>query len=178
MRESGLSRRCALRVNRGVAQHPSADDDALESAKVLVRLLAEDPSRYNRVTTSKLELAGEQKIDLRLPRMQLEFGVEDLKPHLKAMGLSPIFDLDGGFVPMVPSDNSVHVDSVLHKAVCTIDEEGTVAAAATAVVMMSRGLMPVPPRVVTFDRPFVFAIESGNGGGELLFLGLVANPGK
>lgn len=55
-----------------------------------------------------------------------------------------------------------------------MNEEGTEAAAATAVVMKSR-CAPRPVPEVVFDRPFVFAIESV-ADGQLLFVGLVVDP--
>ena len=63
---------------------------------------------------------------------------------------------------------------VLHKAIVEVNEEGTEAAAATAVVMQLR-CVQAPPRELVFDRPFVFAIESV-ANNQLLFVGLVAAP--
>merc|ERR1719469_1463735 len=50
-------------------------------------------------------------------------------------------------------DPEVYLDDVLHKAVMEVTEEGTVAAAATAGIMMSRSI-PKPPIDMIFDRPF------------------------
>jgi len=64
---------------------------------------------------------------------------------------------------------------VLHKAYVSVDEKGTEAAAATAVVAARGGASP--PRSVEFraDHPFLFLIID-NGSGEILFLGRVADP--
>ena len=51
----------------------------------------------------------------------------------------------------------LHVGAMLHRAVVEVNEEGTVAAAATAAVMMTRSLPRYRP--LAFDRPFVFLIE-------------------
>merc|ERR1712232_191715 len=78
----------------------------------------------------------------------------------------------GGFLGM--SDNpSVHVDTVVHKATIEVNEEGTVAAAATGAVMTSRCLPP-PHVDVVVDRPFLFTITSQDG--ALLFISKVVNP--
>jgi serpin B len=61
----------------------------------------------------------------------------------------------------------------LHKAFVVVNEQGTEAAAATA-VMMARSL-PVPTPVFRADHPFVFMIRE-NVTGSILFLGRVVNP--
>jgi serpin B len=54
------------------------------------------------------------------------------------------------------SGGQAYIEDVLHKAVVEVNEEGTVAAAATAVVM-TRSLPP-PPIDFTIDRPFLFVV--------------------
>ena len=67
----------------------------------------------------------------------------------------------------------VFVSDILHKAFVSVDEAGTEAAAATAVVMT---LTAVPEAVeVTLDRPFIFLIRDIETG-AVLFVGRVANP--
>ena len=63
---------------------------------------------------------------------------------------------------------------VLHKAFVEVNEEGTEAAAATAVIM-SRGGAPSRPVEFQADHPFVFAIRDHQSG-AILFLGRVKNP--
>ena len=105
-----------------------------------------------------------------------------LKPALLSLGLGPAFAASpktagkaGGFSRLSP-DPDAHLSDVLHKAVVEVTEEGTVAAAATAAVMATRSMaMPAPPKEVTFDRPFVMAIEDAATGAPL-FVGTVARP--
>ena len=58
------------------------------------------------------------------------------------------------------------------RATIEVDEKGTVAAAATAVVMMLR-CMPAPPVHITIDRPFLFLLHKKE---NILFAGRVVNP--
>jgi serpin B len=69
------------------------------------------------------------------------------------------------------------VGSVVHKAFLEIDEDGTEAAAATAVMMEAGSAPPQPGQPVEFvaDRPFVFAVRDLQTG-AVLFLGRVADP--
>ena len=63
------------------------------------------------------------------------------------------------------------------QVVVDVDEEGTVAAAATAIVMLMSAGMGAPPKpyVLTFDRPFVFAVQHV-GSGAVLVAGAVMQP--
>jgi len=73
---------------------------------------------------------------------------------------------------------SLYISAVFHKAWGEVNEEGTEAAAATAVVtMLSSAPRPVPPRpVFRADHPFIFLIRDTKSG-SLLFLGRFAEPG-
>jgi len=65
---------------------------------------------------------------------------------------------------------------VLHKAFIAVDEEGTEAAAATAVVALSSARPdPVPIPEFRADHPFVFFIQD-NETGSILFMGRLVNP--
>jgi serpin B len=67
------------------------------------------------------------------------------------------------------------IAEILHKAFVSVDEAGTEAAAATAVVMKLTAT-PEEPVGVTVDRPFVFLIRDIETG-AILFVGRVVNPG-
>ena len=68
------------------------------------------------------------------------------------------------------------ISDVVHKAFVSVDESGTEAAAATAVVMKLTSVMPEQPVEVTVDRPFIFVIRDIQTG-AILFVGRVVNPG-
>jgi serpin B len=64
------------------------------------------------------------------------------------------------------------ISDVRHKATVDVNEEGTEAAAATSVELMTKGSGPSPVRI---DRPFVFLIQE-RFSGTILFMGRVMNP--
>lgn len=113
------------------------------------------------------------KVNLTLPRFRVSYGVKSLKSELQNMGIKAAFSGDGMFNEM-SSDPLVHLDDVYHKAVIEVTEEGTVAVAATAAVMMTRSI-PRPPIELTFDRPFLMIITHIDTGVPL-FISKVSAP--
>ncbi|XP_054722314.1 leukocyte elastase inhibitor-like [Uloborus diversus] len=106
-----------------------------------------------------------------------KFKVEDtfeLSSVLNKMGLRSLFDprrVDlSGFTGL----REFTVDSVLHKAFVNVDEKGTEAAAATAVIT-SRSARPLGPATFNADYPFVFFIRDSISN-VILFIGTVQNP--
>ncbi len=76
------------------------------------------------------------------------------------------------------ADEPLMIGAAFHEAFIEVDEEGTEAAAATAVVMVPTGMpMPPtePPTVMRIDRPFLFGIRDTTTG-TLLFLGRIHDP--
>lgn len=110
-----------------------------------------------------------------LPRFKVE-AEYSLKPALMKLGMKKAF-ADADFQGLHSSDEKLRITHVLHKAFVEVNEEGTEAAAATAVVV---GRTPSPPdRTPVFraDRPFVFVIRD-NKTGAALFIGKYAGPVK
>ncbi|HEX9331898.1 MAG TPA: serpin family protein, partial [Anaerolineales bacterium] len=68
----------------------------------------------------------------------------------------------------------LYIDTVLHKAFVAVDEKGTEAAAATAVIMGPTSAM-LPNISLTIDRPFIFIIRDLPSR-QILFIGRVLNP--
>jgi serpin B len=66
---------------------------------------------------------------------------------------------------------------VFHKAWCDVNEEGTEAAAATAIGMLGARMkeLPPPPPVFRADHPFIFLIRDAHSG-SILFLGRLTDP--
>lgn len=116
-----------------------------------------------------------QKIQLHLPRFRLSYGTQSISQQLQTLGIRDAFEGSHMFNAM-SEDPDVHLDDVLHKAVMEVTEEGTVAAAATVGMMMTRSI-PVPPPVVKFDRPFgVLVVHRSKDGFTPLFIGRVDDP--
>jgi len=114
-----------------------------------------------------------QQVNLTMPKFEFESEFS-LKKALTAMGMPVAFSPDADFSGMT-GNRDLFIDNVLHKAFVSVDEAGTEAAAATAVVMTLTALPP-PPIEVTVDRPFIFLIRDIETG-AILFAGRVMNPG-
>jgi serpin B len=69
------------------------------------------------------------------------------------------------------------LDEVIHKAFVDVNEEGTEAAAATAVTMRALSMRPGNPVVFRVDHPFTFFIRDTRNG-AILFMGKVMNPAE
>jgi serine protease inhibitor len=121
---------------------------------------------------SELDGSEPRTVELYLPKLQMELEY-DLGLTLKAMGMQVAFgpgaDLSG------ITDLQLEISDVVHKTFLRIDEKGTEAAAATAVVMTWGSAAPEPSPVFRADHPFVFLIRDRDSG-ALLFLGRVASP--
>jgi serine protease inhibitor len=125
-----------------------------------------------------------QEVILHLPKFKLTSDSISLGDELQALGLKTAFDVPQGsanFERMAPRlpDDYLYISRVFHKTFIELDEKGTEAAAATAVVMMRAGSAAPrekpKPIEVKVDRPFLFAIQHRSSG-ACLFLGRVTNP--
>ena len=68
------------------------------------------------------------------------------------------------------------ISDAIHKATIEVDEEGTIATAATMMLMSPRVLSrPPPPLWITVNKPFLFFIRSGN---YVVFAGRIVDPRK
>ena len=113
-------------------------------------------------------------LDLKLPRFSLDFSA-GLGDDLKKMGMEIAFRYpEADFGPM--GSREFFISDVIHKTRLEVDEKGTVAAAATA-VLMAAGAAMIPRQVKTliFDRPFV-ALIGDSQTGALLFAGAIEAP--
>jgi serpin B len=124
-----------------------------------------------------------REVVLHLPKFKLEPPTISLTEQLQAMGMKTAFNVPEGsanFERMAarsPTDY-LYISDVFHKTFIALDEKGTEAAAATAVVMARATSAPVQtekPVEVKVDRPFLFAIQH-RASGACLFLGRVTDP--
>ena len=116
------------------------------------------------------------KVSVLLPRFKMTSQFR-LGETLKSMGMTDALNPNkADFSGMDGNRNWLYIGAVLHKAFVEVNEEGTEAAAATAVAM-KRVAMPPPPPTFRADHPFLFMIRD-NGTGSILFMGRVADPTK
>jgi serpin B len=97
-----------------------------------------------------------------------------LTSPLKALGMTVAFEPGRADFSAMTTDESLYVADALHQTFVAVDEQGTEAAAATAVVMGATSAAP-EPETVTLDRPFLFVIHDTDHGTPL-FVGRVADP--
>ncbi len=116
---------------------------------------------------------GDRQVDLHLPRFDIVTRV-DLATVLAGMGMPLAFDPQQADFAGITPDERLFISSVAHQATISVDEAGTEASAATAVVMRATA-MPAEAVALDLNRPFVFALRDLPTG-AVLFLGQVADP--
>jgi serine protease inhibitor len=135
----------------------------------------EESLSAERLEALRAELS-EQRVLVYFPKFRLETGYS-LADTLKAMGMPTAFNGDEADFSGMDGHRNLYISGVFHKAFIEVDEQGTEAAAATAVVMtLSAHMQEETPPVFRADHPFIFLIldsETGN----ILFMGRVTDPG-
>ncbi len=111
----------------------------------------------------------EQEVMVQLPKFKIESSFE-LTDTLSAMGMPLAFSNQADFSGMDDS-RELYIGAVAHKAFIEVNEEGTEAAAATAVVIRTSSM---PPQFIA-NRPFLFLIRETSTG-AILFIGRVVDP--
>lgn len=116
-----------------------------------------------------------EKVDVYLPRFRLAPAALDLSADLRAVGM-PLAFSDRADFSGLSSTKAASIGKVMHRAFVEVDEEGTVAAAATGVIMAPAGAAP-PERAEKFNanHPFLFFIRDDRSG-AVLFWGRFAHP--
>jgi serpin B len=123
-----------------------------------------------------------------LPKFSLRWNA-DLKDHLGEMGAPIAFSNAADFSGMAklpysggdPKEVGLKISHVIHGATLDVDEKGSEATAATAVIMSviiisgRRGPPPPPPFIFRADKPFLFALRD-NRTGLILFIGRYVTP--
>jgi serpin B len=115
---------------------------------------------------------SEHLVDIKMPKFKIEYEL-GLKKTLEAMGMSIAFQSGPADFTGINAEGRPFIQDVLHKAFVGVNEAGTEAAAATAVIVGDESA-PLPASI-TLDRPFLFVIRD-NPTGSLLFVGRVADP--
>jgi serine protease inhibitor len=138
---------------------------------------------YSDYTIEDLELSSENlneykaqmketKLDsISLPKFEFDTKYF-MEETLKEMGMSTAFSNVADFSGM-DGTNKLYIGSVIHQAFIKVDEKGTEAAAATAVVMLERAVMQ--SNFFRANHPFIFIIQEKETG-NILFIGRVTDP--
>jgi serpin B len=112
-------------------------------------------------------------VQLTLPRWEFRTQAS-LKEALSALGMPTAFSSDADLTAMTDEDADLHIGAVVHEAFVAVDEKGTEAAAATAVVAQLESAPAVRVEVAV-DRPFLFVIHDVEHLTPL-FVGKVGDP--
>ena len=111
-----------------------------------------------------------------IPKFELETKY-DLIPPLFKLGLNDAFDANKADFSGITTSEQLFITSALHKAYVDVNEEGTEAAAVTAIEVGVTSIDPNPPPTFVADHPFVFVIQN-NETGHILFIGKMNNPSE
>ena len=123
---------------------------------------------------STVEKLAPRQVDLALPKLHIE-GRFQLAPTLSDLGMPAAFTGSADFSG-IDDKNPHYISAVVHQTFVDVDEDGTEAAAATAVLMFRGSVQRTePPVVFRADHPFLFLIRD-RPTGTILFLGRLANP--
>ncbi len=115
----------------------------------------------------------ETEIPVKIPRFKFDADYS-LGDDLQQMGMQEAF-LDSANFSVMDTLKGLKIGFVVHKAVIEVNEEGTEAAAVTAVGMMTTSVRE--PLIFRADHPFVFVIQD-NKTGSILFIGKIIDPTK
>jgi serpin B len=112
-----------------------------------------------------------ETLQVSLPKFTFTFGTVSLTDAFKALGMTDAFQPELADFSGIDGTRDLCVDDIYHKAFINVDEKGTEAAAATAVVLIYKSARPV----FIVNRPFIFVIRDKETG-TVLFIGRVLNP--
>ncbi|OJJ20309.1 hypothetical protein BKI52_17750 [marine bacterium AO1-C] len=116
------------------------------------------------------------KVQLTLPRFKMTINTR-LSSTLKQLGMKQAFSNQANFSKMA-KNAQLKISEIVHKAFVEVNEQGTEAAAATAVIIAPSGSAPgrtYPPKIFKADHPFMFIIKD-NKTNSILFIGKLENP--
>jgi len=138
----------------------------LDGVNISMYLMMSDTSFSPERVLNETELSAKY-VALSVPKFNVEYST-GLNEILKTTGIKKAFEKDAEFQEMFDEGN-MWIDSTIHKTYIKVDEEGTEAAAVTAIGMAGSALPPEPIEV-KYNKPFTFVIKD-NINGELLFVG-------
>lgn len=108
-----------------------------------------------------------------IPKFEFDTKYTGMAETLKSLGMPTAFDSGSADFSGMTGGRDLFISKVIHQAYVKVDEQGTEAAAATAVVMELTAIMPGDSFIA--DHPFIFIIQE-NGTGNILFMGRIVDP--
>jgi len=142
------------------------------------RLALVEPSLNAETLSALQQAATSRQVRVYFPKFKLETRYDQLGRTLAAMGMPTAFTDRADFSGMDGTRNLL-ISDVIHQAFVDVNEEGTEAAAATAVVMRlaAAPVEPEPVPVFRADHPFLFFIHDDETG-MILFIGRISDPSQ
>ncbi|CAL4120430.1 unnamed protein product [Meganyctiphanes norvegica] len=166
-----------------ISQAPALGAEILElpyaNSSISMFLILPDGVDVNnvlrRLTPENFQKSLEKHFDVQslvgVPKFKLETTLNnDLKQAMNLLGVTDLFSGQANLTSF--SNVPLRADSVVHKAVVEVSEEGTVAAAATAIIGTRSGGRR---KNMVFDKPFIFLIHDKQIGVSL-FTGIFRHP--
>ena len=126
------------------------------------------------IFAATLEALTLQEIDLQIPKFKFETKY-NLKEHFRKLGMIDAFSGNADFTGMTGRGERFFIDEIIHQAFVEVDEKGTEAAAATAVVMRTTSIESQRTMLFRADRPFLFFIRD-TVSNTILFTGALYKP--
>lgn len=121
-----------------------------------------------------------QEVKVFFPKFEMEADLS-LKTLLTNLGMPLAFQDKADFSDLAKSDRGIKLDNAIQKTFIKVDEEGTEAAAVTALAAAAGAAMgrpdDPPPPIFRADHPFLFFIKE-NSTSSILFMGRVTNPNQ
>ncbi|MBU0572102.1 serpin family protein [Patescibacteria group bacterium] len=116
-----------------------------------------------------------------LPKFKVESNYQ-MDEILPLLGMIKSFTPEADYLNMLDDSSNlpyVSIEEIIHKAIIEVDEEGTEAAAVTAILPIAMGGKPpeLPEFYMEVNSPFIFAIQDEQSG-EILFIGTIKNLSK
>jgi serpin B len=115
-----------------------------------------------------------QPVQVALPKLELRSSLQLVEP-MQALGMRDAFDASRADFSGMAAGPPLYVGQIVHQAFMRVDEDGTEAAAATAVGMRATSAGPSDPVSFNVDRPFAFLLRDRQTG-AVLFTGVISDP--
>ncbi|WP_448536567.1 serpin family protein, partial [Pseudothermotoga sp.] len=152
-------------------------ESSLSMLIVLPRVSVKLMELEKNLTKEKIEVwlknLSETRVQVFLPRFKIQQRLS-MKETLMKMGMVDAFT-DRADFSKIDGTHMLKIQNVIHQAFVEVNEEGTEAAAATAVIVGIKMAMPIMPVIFRADRPFMFFIQEEISN-TILFMGRLQKP--